>query len=174
MYSVVISEKIRMPTGLPPYNNADLILPRLWLGNRNAAHDEGFLQNANIQVVFNCSKDIPFHASIRRRYRIPVDDNLQEQEIRNLELWSYEIVVKMLSEYKAGHTLFVHCAAGMQRSPAVIALFLIATQRLTVEQAKEYIQQRRPIAFQPSANFEAAMRGFEDSFQKILLAKMTR
>jgi hypothetical protein len=155
-------------------NPADLILPQIWLGNRNAALDETFLKNANIDVVFNCSKDIPFHASIRRRYRVPVDDNLQEEEIRNMELWSYEIVVKLLAEYKLGHNIFIHCAAGMQRSPAVVALFLMATQRMTVEQAKEYIQQRRPIVFRPSANFEAALRGFEESFHKILLTKMTR
>lgn len=163
-----------MLSGIPPSNNADQIVPRIWLGNRNAALDENFLRNANIQTVFNCSKDIPFHASIKRRYRVPVDDNLQEEEIRNLELWSYEIVVKMLLEYKAGRTIFVHCAAGMQRSPAVVALFLMATQRITVEQAKEFIKQRRPIAFFPSANFEAALRGFEDSFQKILLENFSR
>lgn len=172
--NVVIFKNNRMLAGLPPFNNADQIIPQLWLGNKLAAHDEAFLRNANIQAVFNCSKDIPFHASVKRRYRVPVDDNLQPEEIRNLELWSYEIVVKMLAEYKAGRNIFVHCAAGMQRSPAVIAFFLIATQNMTTDQAMAFIKQRRPIAFTPSANFEASMRGFEDSFQKILLANMIR
>ena len=104
---------------LPFSNNADQIIPNLWLRNLKAAQDEVFLKNAKIQVVVNCTKDAPFHPSIRRRYRVPVDDNLQEQEIRNLELWSFEIVYKMIQEYKEGRPIFVHCHAGMSRSTSI-------------------------------------------------------
>jgi len=155
-----------MIPGLPPYNNADEIIPGLWLGNAHASMDETFLKNAKIQVVFNCTKDLPFHQSIRRRYRVPVDDNLKPEEIRNMELWSYEIVLKMYHEYKEGRPIFVHCAAGMQRSPAAIAMFLIATQHIPSEQAKAFIKQKRPIAFYPSANFGESIKGFEESINK--------
>lgn len=158
-----------MEFGLPPSDNANQILPNLWLGNLRAAQDEAFLRNAGIQAVFNCTKDAPFHPSIRRRYRIPVDDNLQEDEIRNLELWSYEIVYKMINEYKQGHPIYVHCHAGMQRSPAVVAFFLMAVHRMSADQAKAYIKQRRPIVFLPSANFEKAIRGFERSLTKNMI-----
>jgi protein tyrosine phosphatase len=155
-----------MIPGLPPYNNADEIIPGVWLGNAHASMDETFLKNAKIEVVFNCTKDLPFHQSIRRRYRVPVDDNLKPEEIRNMELWSYEIVLKMYHEYKERRPIFVHCAAGMQRSPAAIAMFLIATQGMTSEQAKAFIKQRRPIAFYPSANFGESIKGFEESINK--------
>ena len=158
-----------MDVGLPPSDNANQILPGIWLGNLRAAQDEAFLRNAGIQVVFNCTKDAPFHSSIRRRYRVPVDDNLESDEIRNLELWGFEIVYKMLQELKEGRTLYVHCHAGMQRSPAVVAMFLIAVHKMSTDQAKAYIKQRRPIAFFPSANFEKAMRGFERSLRKNLI-----
>ena len=153
----------------PPANNADQIIPNVWLGNLRAAHDEAFLRNANIQTVFNCTKDAPFHASIRRRYRIPVDDNLQEQEIRNLELWSYETVYKLLQEYKQGRPVLIHCHAGMQRSPAVTVMFLMVLYRMSVDQAKGYVKQKRPIVFFPQANFEQAMRGFERSLTKNMI-----
>lgn len=154
---------------IPFSNNADQILPNVWLGNLRAAQDEHFLKNAGIQVVFNATKDAPFHPSIRRRYRVPVDDNLQDEEIRNMELWSYEIVYKMMKEYKEGRPILVHCHAGMQRSPAIVAMFLMALHRMGVDQSKAYIKQRRPVAFFPSANFERAMRGFERSITKNLM-----
>lgn len=163
-----------MIPGLPPFNNADLIIPQIWLGNSKASQDETFLKNANITVVFNCTKDLPFHSSIRRRYRVPVDDNLEEQEIRNLELWSYETVIKMLQEYKAGRTIFVHCHAGMQRSPAVVAMFLIVLYRMTADKAMEFIKERRPIAFHWNANFGPAIHGFDASFQKLLIDELIR
>jgi len=38
-------------------NNADEILPGLWLGNFNSSKDEVFLKTKNISTVFNCTKD---------------------------------------------------------------------------------------------------------------------
>lgn len=159
---------------LPVGENAHEIIPRLWLGNFKASQDEQFLKRVGIESVFNCTKDLPFHPSIRRRYRVPVDDNLQEPEIRNLELWSYEIVYKLNNEYKQGHPILVHCAAGMQRSPAVIAMFLIAFAGMTHEQAIQYIQSRRPIAFFMNANFLPAIKGFEESLEKLKLAQSSK
>jgi hypothetical protein len=73
---------------------------------------------------------------------------------------------EMLSrEYQTGQPILVHCAAGMQRSAAVVAMFLIATQGMKWESAIEYIRQRRPIAFYPSANFLQAIQGFEKTLQ---------
>ncbi len=158
-----------MNLGLPPFNNADQIIPNVWLGNLKAAHDETFLKNAGIQVVFNATKETPFHPSIRRRYRVPIDDNLQESEIRSLELWSYEIVFKLLKEYKEGRPILIHCHAGMQRSPAITAMFLMTLYRMSADQAKAYIRNKRPIVFLPSANFENAIRGFERSLTKNLM-----
>lgn len=150
------------------------IIPRLWLGNFHASQDEHFLKEKGIETVFNCTKDLPFHSSIKRRYRIPVDDNLQETEIRNLELWSYEIVYKLNNEYKEGHPILVHCAAGMQRSPAVIAMFLIGLGGMSHEQAILYIQSKRPIAFFMNANFLPAIKGFEESLQKLKLQESSK
>jgi protein-tyrosine phosphatase len=163
-----------MMPNLLSMDNAHEIIPRLWLGNFNASQDERFLKEKGIEAVFNCTKDLPFHPSVKRRYRVPVDDNLQETEIRNLELWSYEIVYKLNTEYKEGHSILVHCAAGMQRSPAVIAMFLIGIAGMTHEQAILFIQSRRPVAFFMNANFLAAIKGFEESLQKLKLEQSSK
>ena len=149
----------------PAYNPADQIIPGIWLGNRNAALDPNFLRVNGINAVFNCTKDIPFHETVVRRYRVPVDDNLEDSEIRNLELWSFELVYKIALEKKRGPIL-IHCAAGIQRSAATVAMFLIASYKWTAEKAMTYIKGKRLIAFTPSANFERAIRGFEQSFDK--------
>jgi rhodanese-related sulfurtransferase len=149
-------------------NQADEILPGLWLGNAAASQNAQFIQQNRISAVFNCTKDLPFSPLITRRYQIPVDDNLQLEEIRNLELWSYEIVYKLTREYKTGRPILVHCAAGMQRSAACVAMFLIVAKNMTPEQAIQYIQSKRPIAFRPNANFKQAIEGFYTSYQNDL------
>ena len=149
-------------------NSADLIIPGIWLGNRNASQDINFLKQNNITAVFNCTKDIPFPPLPLRFYRVPVDDNLQEDEIRNMELWSSEIVVKLMKEYNAGNNVLVHCAAGMQRSAAVMAMTLIALTNKKPDEVMDYIRSIRPIAFQPSANFKKSILGFDTYFKEAI------
>ena len=155
-----------------PFTPADEVLPRLWLGNRQAALDPAWLQQKGIQCVFNCTKDIPFYPSIPRKYRVPIDDNLRAEEIRNLELWSYEVVYKLTREYKTGQPILVHCAAGMQRSAACIAMFLIATSNMTPDEAVKYIRSYRRIAFTPNVNFRTAIEGFYTSYQRTIAPNM--
>lgn len=152
-------------------NDADLIVPGLWLGNAKAAMDDNFLKKNSIQTVFNCTKDQPFNSSIKRRYRVPVDDNLKEEEIRNLELWSYEIIYKLTKEHKQGNVL-VHCYAGMQRSAAVVAMYLIANYRMKNDNAIAFIKRKRPIAFWPFVNFKKSIQGFQESYEKDIVPKL--
>lgn len=146
-------------------NPADEILPGLWLGNIVASQSAEFLIGKKIKAVFNCTKNIPFHEAVRIRYRVPVDDNLEEDEIRNMSLWSFEAVYKLRLEHLKGPVL-VHCHAGMQRSACVVAMYLIAVKGFKVEEAIDYIRERRPIAFRPSANFLKSIYDFERNFDK--------
>lgn len=145
--------------------DANEIVPGLWLGNINASQDTVFLNTKDIHTVFNCTKTIPFVVSIPKKYRLPVDDNLQEEEIRNMELWSFEAVYKLIQELKEGPVL-VHCHAGVQRSAAVVAMYLIAVKGLKTEEAIDYIKERRPIAFTHQANFLRAIESFEKMFDR--------
>mgnify|MGYP000939188162 CR=1 FL=1 len=83
-------------------SNADEIIPRIWLGNVRASQDTEFIKQNNIEVVFNCTKDLPFSPVVQHRYRVPVHDNLEAEEINNLEKWAPEIVYKVVSEYNQG------------------------------------------------------------------------
>lgn len=149
-------------------DNANLIIPRLWLGNKGASMDPEFLKKNNITVVFNCTKDLPFHSSVIKRYRVPVDDNLEPNEINNMRVWAPEIVYKLLREYRAGHTILVHCFAGMQRSAAVVAMTLIVLTKKSPDEIMAKIRELRPIAFFPAANFEKSIRNFDQDFKKEL------
>jgi len=148
------------------------ILPGLWLGNRIASQDRSWLQANQINAVFNCTKDLPFlYGATYRMYRVPVDDNLQKEELRNLQHWSWEIVYKLTKERTEGNRVLVHCFAGMQRSAAVVAMYLISKYRCTTDEAIAYIKQRRPVAFMGGANFYSSIKEFEIGFRKMIAEK---
>lgn len=151
---------------------ADEIIPNLWLGNVHASMDETFIQDNRIEVVFNCTKNLPFSPMITYKYRIPVDDNLQEEEIRNMELWSSEIAYKIIAEYKEGRSILVHCMAGMQRSAASIAFMLIAYLKMHALDAMKLIKEQRNIAFHPRANFGRSIDYFDRKFHGEILPEI--
>jgi hypothetical protein len=166
--SFLLLEAIRME-GIP---DAHEIIPGIWLGNKRAALNDKWLRGNNINVVFNATKDIPFSPIIRSQYRIPVDDNLQAEEIRNMSLWSHEIVYNLLKEYNQGNRILVHCAAGMQRSAVIVGMFLIIKRGINWIQSIQYIQSIRPIAFRPSANFKNSLIEFDKSYHEQILPKV--
>jgi protein tyrosine phosphatase len=159
---------------MPDHNNADEILPNLWLGNVRSSMDEDFIRENGINVVFNCTKNLPFSPIIPYKYRIPVDDNLQEDEIRNMELWSSEIAFKIVTEYREGRVILVHCMAGMQRSAASIAFMLIVHVRMHALDAMKFIKERRNIAFHPRANFGRAIDYFDRKFHGEILPEIKK
>lgn len=155
-------------------NNADEIIPRLWLGNAKASMDENFIRENNIAVVFNCTKNLPFSPIIPIKYRIPVDDNLEEEEIRNMELWSGEIAYKIMAEYVEGKSILVHCMAGMQRSAASVAFLLIAYKKMRALDAMKMIKEKRNIAFYPRANFGRSIDYFDRRFHGDILPEVRK
>lgn len=155
-------------------SHAHEIVPGIWLGDRNAAKDSKWLKENNITVVFNATKDLPFATCIKKQYRIPIDDNLQSIEIRNMTLWSQEAVYKVLEEHNNGNTVLIHCFAGMQRSAAIVGMYLIATRGMTWQQAITYIQHIRSIAFRPNPNFKDSLIEFDKMYHREILPRMSQ
>jgi protein-tyrosine phosphatase len=110
---------------------------------------------------------------IKKQYRIPVDDNLQPEEIRNMTLWSQEAVYKVMQEHNQGQTMLIHCHAGMQRSAAIMAMYLIATRGYSAQQAITYVQEIRPIAFRPRANFRDSIIEFDKIYHREILPHLS-
>ena len=154
----------------PQMELANEIIPRLWLGNRNAALDPAWLTSHGITAVFNATKDIPFADGSPSiiKYRIPVDDNLEDDEIINMAKWSPEIVYNVLKEYQGGGNILIHCAAGVQRSAAITAMTLIALKGMPIDQVITFIKSRRPIAFYPAPNFYKSITIFEQYYNQVL------
>lgn len=155
--------------------SANEIIPNLFLGDITSSQNREFIEGYNIGMVVNCSKTIPFLKNGKFiKVRVPVDDNLQETEIKSLAVMAPKVIRKIWDEYSKGTTILIHCHAGVQRSAAVTAMFLIFLKRYTHKEAMENIQKRRPVAFQPSPNFYKAIVAFEASINEAIRRVMDR
>ena len=127
-------------------NDVDLIIPRLWLGNFDSSQEFEFIRKYNIDVIINCTKDLPF-APIDGiyKYRIPIDDNLQRDQIISMAQWVGKILPIMFNHYQNGRSILVHCAAGIQHSAIVVLSFLYVYYHQDVQSAVHTINLKTSV-----------------------------
>lgn len=118
------------------FSNVDLIIPNLWLGNYHAALDHDFITSNNIDVIVNCTPDIPFisdnnnnHINKIHKIRVPVYDSQLEKDFILMEQYLKMILPILHKAYKDNKKILIHCYAGKQRSAIVVAslLYLMST-----------------------------------------------
>jgi len=102
-------------------------------------------------LVVNCTKDLPMKGV---GIRIPVDDSPEEND-RMFGAFSY--ITRWIDEHM-NQKVVVHCAAGQQRSAAVVAAYLLYKYPvLPVSQVIAYIKGRKSDAFLGHETFRPAL-----------------
>lgn len=128
------------------YYPAKEIIKNLWIGSEGDAGSSSFMRKHAIRLVVDVSKSIPMHfRSSIPSVRIPVDDDPDENE-QIIKYWP--TVVRAIDEVlKANQGVLVHCRAGMQRSAATVAAYLIWKRKMSAAEAIGYIRGIKPETF---------------------------
>jgi protein-tyrosine phosphatase len=74
--------------------------------------------------------------------RLPIEDFSPEALIDRID----EAIVALEMLLEAGHTVYMHCTAGVNRSPTVAVAYLNQVERMPLEDALELVVQQRPQA----------------------------
>ena len=133
------------------------IIPNLYLSSFHDAKKHPLTPTA---FVVNCTKDMPlFH---NNSIRIPVDDDGTPQSMHEMFSVLPSIVERIDRELK-NNPVIVHCLAGMQRSPTVIAAYLITKypELQKLEDVIKYIRTKKPEAFLWAVNFRDSLERYE-------------
>jgi protein-tyrosine phosphatase len=162
------------------------ILPNLYLGSIEASENFDFIQNNNISVIVNCSKDINNKFSLNllknienapldvqkwlydnsyyiKYYRIPVNDSGKDIDIKDFYKYTSELLDVIIEEYKKGKHILVHCLAGNQRSAAFICAFIMFYKKISLKESIKYVLEKKPnvFFFGTNINFIKALELFE-------------
>lgn len=155
-----------------PLEKYTKILPKLYLGNFQAAKDADFFKDKKIKAVLNCTKDIPNHFACKKDIeymRIPVDDSLRETDIKKMYHF-LPVIVEFIHKHIAlqGNNIFVHCYAGRQRSAISVSSYLVAKLGMTPAEACKFVMDKRKEAFHfgLSLNFEDSLNKYYKDLQK--------
>lgn len=131
-------------------NDADMIIPNLWLGNSCAALNREFIQSANIKYIINVTDNIacPFTDIIY--YHIPIKDKrMCDNETRNV-MFNYikHAIETIRNGLQENVGVLVHCRRGHHRSANIILIFLMQYLNMGYIVGLIYINNIRPLSLQ--------------------------
>ena len=136
-------------------DNANQIIPNLWLGNRNSPTEYANLKKNNIKLIINCTKDLNYCVpSDIHTIRLAINDANTEESNRILGEKMTELTFLMDLYLKNNMGVLVHCCAGMQRSATVVICYLLKYKHYKLDEAKQIMKKERGIVFLPVPTFD--------------------
>ena len=137
----------------------NLIIPNLYLGNINCAHNIDFLNNNNIGAIINCTEKEPFDEYFENKYkfRLAINDSRNEDNIKKFK----SEIIKSINfiDYCLDNNIpvYVHCYWGLMRSATVVTAYLIKKYNIPYKDAINIIQEQRPYALSSLYNFNEVL-----------------
>ncbi|XP_026707319.1 dual specificity protein phosphatase 5 [Athene cunicularia] len=133
------------------------ILPFLYLGSAYHASKCEFLANLHITALLNVSRKSSESFKDQYCYKwIPVEDS----HTADISSHFQEAIDFIDYVRRTGGKILVHCEAGISRSPTICMAYLMKTKKLCLEEAFDYIKQRRSL-ISPNFGFMGQLLQYE-------------
>tara|TARA_Y100000389_G_C17322158_1_gene443663 strand:+ start:210 stop:683 length:474 start_codon:yes stop_codon:yes gene_type:complete len=151
-----IKNKLVNVTGYFGVDDSNRITKNIHVGNYKSAFID-YIIKEQFDVIINCTPDIPFQSINTLNHRIPVYDDLTFHS--NVILAKHITkILPIIHEYNiANKKILIHCRAGMQRSAAVLAAYLIKYNNMSLDTSINTIREYRPCAFLFGSNFNVCL-----------------
>ena len=137
-------------------NYCNEIVDHLFIGNLLASQ----LYSDKFVLIVNCSKDIPFSTASRQKIRLSLNDDTSEVNSLLNYMTNTGCLQQIHNAVTHNQPVLVHCFAGMQRSCAVVACYLMKYYNVTPQVAIEFIKNKRKVAFFGGVNFMKTLEMF--------------
>lgn len=144
-------------------NHIDNVMDNLYIGNIYTALNEDILRQYDIEVVVNCTTDIPFLETdfIKDGYRCALEDDKSKKQMENM-LSSFDYILDIINTHiDNNENVFVHCRAGIQRSASIIVAYLMKYNGYNLDTAITYLKNVRNCVFYPEINFITSLEELE-------------
>lgn len=140
------------------------IMNNIWIGNKKVVKNMEIYKT--IDVVINCSKNIPFYNTSKINHRISVENNNSIKNIKNLE--TYLEMTADLIKYHVDQNkkILIHCDNSVDLSPCIIAAYLIKYNNKNLYESCDFIMSKHPIAFIFDVKFKLSLINYEYNILK--------
>ena len=136
-------------------DDIDQITETIYLGNIDAAFNKKKLKQLGIKKVLTVMSAFGNHYSHHEfiHKSIDVDDDFRTNIICHFK--------ECISFIEGKDKIFVHCAAGMSRSPTIVIAYIMWKKKLRLNEAIKFVKEKRSI-ISPNDNFMNQLKIFEE------------
>lgn len=139
-----------------------LITPYLFVGSAKEARNDVFLRSKRVHTIVNCAREVPnFFQQDFQYTRLELDDVPDQDLSRVLESTSRHIIQQM----REGKVVFVHCAAGISRSVAIVIYTLMKLHRWNFVKAYRFVKDLHPQS-NPNPGFVQQLASYNNPMQR--------
>ena len=133
----------------------DQITETIFLGNIDAAFNKKKLKQLGIKKVLTVMSAFGNHYSPHEfiHKSIDVDDDFRTNIICHFK--------ECISFIEGKDKIFVHCAAGMSRSPTIVIAYIMWKKKLRLNEAIKFVKEKRSI-ISPNDNFMNQLKIFDE------------
>ena len=154
--TAIMTQNVDTPMA-PASDMPSLIDTGIYLGNIDHATTKSVVQEAGINVIINCTESlqsiefdgVEFH-------RVSIKDSISEDAARFFDETS-DLIDAYLAD---GKKILIHCAAGISRSPTILAAYLMRSRGMSCDEALGFIRHARPIV-DPNIGFVIQLCAYE-------------
>ena len=102
-----------------------------------------YLANKNIKSILNlCNeKEAPINENFKKIFnfkRFTLPDHKVKKEI---EVDEIKKIIKIIEALKSSGAIYIHCFAGVERSPLICMAWLISKHKLTPQRSLDYLME---------------------------------
>lgn len=111
----------------------------IYLGSyEHPASNSRFFKELKIDVIINCAKEISYNSDIPVKHFEIIDGD----DISMLD--NMDIIVDTINKYiSEGKKIYLHCAQGISRSPAILIYYLMLYSDYTYYEAIDFVKLKR-------------------------------
>ena len=125
----------------------EIIKDRLYLGNSDFSLNNELLKSKNISCILVCGSELECKFPNEYKYlKIDLNDYIEDSIIPYIDK-----CIQFISENK-NKKIFVHCNAGVSRSPSIVIAYLIKSLNYTFNDAYNFVKKKRNI-IKPNEKF---------------------
>jgi atypical dual specificity phosphatase len=140
-------------------NRMSQITPQIVLGSLENASSDLFFRAWKITHILNCAVE---HGSFQYPNQLPtIYVPLEDDEYPAAESLILNAAGALEEWTKKGHVVFVHCKAGVSRSPTIVMAWLMVYKNYSFDDAWTSVVKARPYA-RPNSGFVKILKSLSD------------
>lgn len=143
-----------------PDLNVGNVLEFLYFGSQDVACDPDILNSLRITDILSVGVTVPMYKGFKYKFIEAYD--LPSFDMKNIfnECFFYIENIRLLNR-----RVFVHCNAGISRSPTIIIAYVMKHLNISFEDSFKLVKETR-ITANPNAGFISQLKDYEDYLKK--------